>query len=203
MSSNIDLKTLCSVNLQMLPDEALKSLEFAFRHELDRRQVQRKVSIGTELNLHSKKFLKKFGFYEHNRHLSKYLDGIIDEDWSHLFKGDLNPVYYVYAHFVPGPKEFHFEHSPLKIHIPGLPFYIGKGSGNRAFDLSRNDGHGATLRDLAKNFKSHEFIHIVAKDLTEPQALELESKLIFFFGTKYETSRKGLLTNLTIPPRPF
>ena len=41
-----------------------------------------------------------------------------------------------------------------------------------------------------------------AMNLTETEALEMESKLIYFFGTKFELERKGILVNLSFPPRP-
>lgn len=48
----------------------------------------------------------------------------------------------------------------------------------------------------------NKLIHILFDGLAEAKALELESKLIYLMGTKYEQGRKGLLVNLEIPPRP-
>lgn len=81
---------------------------------------------------------------------------------------------------------------------PAKPFYIGKGTGSRAFDHLVNP-------DKTRKFARIEEIHgagkktivdILVEDLTEAQALRLESELIAAFGTE-ETG--GLLTNAVVP----
>jgi hypothetical protein len=85
----------------------------------------------------------------------------------------------------------------------GTPFYIGKGCGDRAWDLNRNEGHGVHLRQLRKRgVADSEIVCIVRDNMTEREALELESKLICFFGTRFEAGRKGILVNLSFPARP-
>jgi hypothetical protein len=81
---------------------------------------------------------------------------------------------------------------------PARPFYIGKGTGNRAWDH--------TLRvDKTRKGKRIEEIHaaghkvlttVLASDLTETQALVLEAELIAAFGTE---DTGGLLTNTVVP----
>jgi hypothetical protein len=90
------------------------------------------------------------------------------------------------------------------ITLPGVPFYVGKGCGQRAWDLKRNEGHGVELRQLlAKQHTPEQIVHLIRENLTERAALEIESKLVYFFGTKFERTRQGMLVNLDIPKRPF
>jgi hypothetical protein len=133
-----------------------------------------------------------------------YLACILQQDWSFLFRGTDNEKkgYYVYAHVTPSGIDCK---SARRLKLKGVPFYIGKGIGQRAYDLNRNQGHGAMLRNaIREGFKEENIVNIILADLTERQALELESKLIYFFGTKYEPRRKGgVLVNLDIEKRPI
>lgn len=74
------------------------------------------------------------------------------------------------------------------------PFYVGKGTGDRAFDLKRNEGHNKIQQYLKKVNKEVEIV-ILKKDLSEGEALALESKLIDIFGLK-SISNLGCLVNL-------
>lgn len=81
---------------------------------------------------------------------------------------------------------------------PAKPFYIGKGTGNRAWE------HQATIDDsekgqLIQNIlqSGHRVIHtIIADNLTEQQALKIEAELISAFGVR---AQGGLLTNRVRP----
>jgi hypothetical protein len=81
---------------------------------------------------------------------------------------------------------------------PAKPFYIGKGTGNRAWEHQANID-GSEKGQLIKQIKDagQSVIHtIVADNLTEQQALKIEAELISAFGVR---SQGGLLTNKVRP----
>lgn len=81
---------------------------------------------------------------------------------------------------------------------PARPFYIGKGTGNRAWEHQANvddSEKGRLIQEIQA--AGQKVIHtIIADNLTEQQALKIEAELISAFGVR---SQGGLLTNKVRP----
>lgn len=124
---------------------------------------------------------------------------IINTDISELYNNlplDKDNKYYVYVHCDPSAKiaarKDGVSTFGATLGMTHLPFYIGKGVGNRAFDLDRNESH-RKIRQKLKIFNKDILVTIIKDGLTEMDALILESKLIDIFGL---TSHGGRLVNL-------
>ena len=201
-----DYKHFFDVDLTKLPTDVLKSIDYSVRKELEKRRrsgIESNKIINKNIHETEKILKKKFKFNgQYNYRWLDYLDVLLDDDWSHLFDGDNEKKYYVYFHITPNAQNIKSTSIKLPINTNGMPFYVGKGTGNRAYDLNRNQGHGALLKQLKDSgYSANDIVYIVKDGMTEPEALELESKLIYFFGTKYEETRRGILVNLDIPKR--
>ena len=202
--------------IEMIPKEDLISLIKLMQKELRTRNktsklIKRKEFISKltqDSDYHHKqensKFLAIRGLSNPPHRNKYYLKPLIMQDWSCTY--DSNQAtgdYYVYCHVDPSERVF-VVNRKVGGNYGGQPFYIGKGVGNRAYDLKRNQGHGSKIRELlSKGWEKRDIVHIAFDGLSEQKALEIESKLIYFFGTVYEASRKeGTLYNLDIPRKP-
>ncbi len=81
---------------------------------------------------------------------------------------------------------------------PAMPFYIGKGTGSRAFDHLVTPDATKKYARIKEIFAagSKPMVDIMVEDLTEAQALRLEAELISAFGT---IESGGILTNAVVP----
>lgn len=197
-----------SFDVRHVPTEVLEEVRSAVNSELTARRRECAVQKARQTErVHCAEKLRKHPkpHHQYNRYWLEYLDELMQQDWSSLYRGgDDQARFYVYAHVRPSGKIIRHQSESISLHLPGQPFYIGKGCGSRAFDLNRNQGHGAVLRELfADGAKAEKIVHILFDGLTEAKAFEIEAKLIYFFGTQYQRGRRGLLVNLDVPVTPF
>jgi hypothetical protein len=208
--------------LRSIPDEQLIAIARAIRGEFKRRAQERVTraafrqclsdfgehvpeitpSTNSNQNHRTPRSFRPQDLYAKPHERLPYLRILLSQDWSALWPGcDEVRKYCVYAHVSPAARII-----PLPRSLGGLcrmPFYIGKGTLSRAHDLERNQGHGIRIRQLlSEGYPKPQIVSILSCNLSEAQAFELEAKLIYFFGTIYEKSRKGVLLNLDISLRP-
>lgn len=134
-----------------------------------------------------------------NRELLDACTVILETDISSVYVDlilDVEPRYYVYAHMDSNRK--------VAVGIHGItsfaavlgcayfPFYIGKGTGNRCYDTARNGEHAKITKRL-RLMNSEVGVYKIRENLTESDALQLESKLIDIFGLR---PYGGMLSNL-------
>lgn len=210
--------------LSALPTTFLRALLGDIKAELRNRKAPEKTSARREfigqLSLRKPETFEQYRAQMHEwnskecrsiRHLNdpvhlreKYLCALLAQDWSSVFPADDGAgKFYVYAHVDPTQRVCNQPAEGGGCY-GGQPFYIGKGCGERAWDLKRNQGHGTRLKQLiAQGWRPEDLVHIAFQGLSESKALEIESKLIYFFGTVYQLDRKfGCLLNLDVPKTP-
>lgn len=155
-----------------------------------------KVRLGELRKANDPTYLSK------NQRVAQVFDActtIINTDISNIYKDvtlDERRIYYVYAHCDPGFKIALKKEGKstfgATLGMVYMPFYIGKGTGDRAYDLNRNDSH-RKMKQKIKTFNQDVDVRILRDGLSEIEALMLESKLIDIFGLK---SQGGRLVNL-------
>jgi hypothetical protein len=121
---------------------------------------------------------------------------MINNDWDVLYKElDTKRDYYVYIHSDISMQSMYVKTSLGNYFFNGVPFYVGKGIGNRLNELS---GRGKFHIEKYKKIMGLEekdrqrAIYKIAENLTEREALILESKLITYFGCVNQINPKEL-----------
>lgn len=123
---------------------------------------------------------------------------ILDTDIDHIYAGiplSEHRKFYVYAH-CDGSRPIRAGVNPVSFLMASLgathrPFYIGKGTGDRAFDLNRNGLHRKVKQKIVS--LGFDVVPIVLKTgLTELEALTFEAKLIDIIGV---SGKAGTLAN--------
>jgi hypothetical protein len=128
-------------------------------------------------------------------------EAIMGCDLSSIYRGlDVAPRYYVYAHCDPTQPlvaAHDIKHLFLAQSFSQLrfaPFYVGKGTGARHLDQSRNDSYRKVKAKIEAANKSIVVVKL-REQMTEAESFALESKLIDILGLR-ATSKDGLLVNL-------
>jgi len=115
------------------------------------------------------------------------------------YEGDCGGEYYVYLHCNPLKKvslnrDIREILLATKFNVSYLPIYVGKGIGNRCFDLNRNDSHRKIRTQIKEQNKDLEVIKII-EGLSEKEALFEEQKMICLLGL-ISLNKEGMLVNL-------
>jgi len=173
---NIDWDNLNDINLHI---QKLKS---------------RKNHLETSLKIKpSKNDIEILKFDAMNRIISTNIDELYNN-----YELSEDRKYYVYCHLNP-EKPVIVKGRPnalvafsATLGMNYLPFYVGKGSGDRYSNVTRNETHKKVVQYL-KQREKEPIIHIIKDNLIEKEALSLESKLIDIYGLDIYG---GYLTNL-------
>lgn len=211
----IDFKSYPTETLQVIHDEIKKELKSrkrrlsvekrkAFISNFNLRDYESASSANKAiLKINSNNLLEPRNLNGKVFEKEKYLPALIGQDWSSVYpESGGESKYYVYIHTDPRERILTTTKSAGG-NYGGTPFYVGKGTGNRAFDLKRNQGHGKIIREIISDgFDSGSIVRVLFDNLTESKAYEIEAKLIYFFGTVYQGDRNGVLYNLDVPKTP-
>ena len=200
----LDLLELIKKELKLRRTWVNKKGRVKYIKSIDPKKYSSNIEANKVIDAHNSKLVSLININGIPSHRYRYYIPLIKQDWSTVYKsGDDTGEYYVYAHVNPEEKVF-VTKKKYGGNFKGTPFYIGKGKHDRAYDLNRNQGHGKMIKALIKSgWDKDSLVTILFKDLNEQKAYEIESKLIYFFGTIYEKDREnGVLYNLDIPKKP-
>lgn len=106
-------------------------------------------------------------------------------------------TYYVYVHCNPlqrlnAKQDAKHLFCASTLQLGCVPFYVGKGQGDRCYDLNRNEGHRKIKQHINKA-GSEVVVVKLAEGLMESEALALEAKLIDILGLKQLHSTNTLI----------
>jgi hypothetical protein len=118
---------------------------------------------------------------------------LMNEDWSGLFSDREDGTFdnYVYIHVDPRQSSsvLHFNYDGASIRLQ-IPFYVGSGREKRAYNFKRCRQHTKKLREIVDaGYGRHEIAIIICSEMSKAEALELESKLILFWGCLISSSK--------------
>tara|TARA_R110002096_G_scaffold327284_1_gene521250 strand:+ start:4734 stop:5510 length:777 start_codon:yes stop_codon:yes gene_type:complete len=187
--SNMDSKDLVLLYKDLCDILRYRGLLIPTRHRYFDIQKQNQGNINLQ---------EKLSFVSGQSNYPKFiLNKMMGQDWKKLFKGnyDQSKDYYVYYHCDPIAGSFNWLYGNKKnkkhLSFKGKPFYIGKGKGGRFKSKSRSSSHRSIINDLINlGVEESCIFHIFENNLNELEALELEAKLINFFGCSSEINPK-------------
>lgn len=189
--SMLDDKSLISLYgtaAKVLTDRNMFATSKSILHKI----IKEKRNRDSVVNCYTPKEYTNRGKVKRMESYSVLLD-FLDEDWSYLFTGiyDEAKIYYVYYHSNIKHGTCRFKKGDKTTSFNGRPFYIGKGTGNRYKNKKRSRAHISIINELKDaGYDEDNIFHIYKDKLTEKEALELEAKLITFFGCSGELNQK-------------
>lgn len=158
---------------------------------------KRLIKSSPTLRLSNVQYTKEI---ERNTKLLDAIYEIFHTDISSIFENaSSEPNFYVYAHCNPllrinarkGAKHIF---CATELQLKHIPFYIGKGIGDRYSQLNRNEGH-RKIKQLIESANKSVGVVKIFEGLTEAEALACESKLIDILGLK-QLNEYNFLINL-------
>ena len=211
-AKRIDIENM--LILQNISDEHLYSFFKGIQQEINRRSkkpivppenflknIVGKIDIKDEYFVHpansisDHKIPRKIRQIDDLKTKSRYLPDLLDQDWSYLWSGgDPDKKYCVYVCSDPLAPSFKFGRK-LGGRIP-LPFFIGYLKEGLVWVPDENSSCALKVKNLiAAGVTKEKILTTLITGVSETQAIELEAKLVYFFGTVHDIGNKGILLN--------